>query len=297
MSFTIMYTNGKTFAIQEKEKKEMAFSDDVSGFLFHGCLCLSAVKGMNINMGKDRRNNDMTEEEWRELCEKTEEKVKKAVRKILMIIIVIFLILSVFWVSIVYVRDYKITDVSQSVSPDGKYALVLQAVGEADWPFGPADGRLVLREGEHKIAEADFIVFDDGKTIQEDTWKVTWSEDHVEVILSGEEQTDELVRMYYDGEKEWEQLTEPEMEPEEESGRIAEETSTGADGAAVGSAGGLSGESELPQPYAKYADVLELILAEHVDPNGRSFDTADDRYAFETTGSRSWMWMETADRS
>lgn len=284
MSFTIMYTNGKTFAIQEKEKKEMAFSDDVSGFLFHGCLCLSAVKGMNINMGKDRRNNDMTEEEWRELCEKTEEKVKKAVRKILMIIIVIFLILSVFWVSIVYVRDYKITDVSQSVSPDGKYALVLQAVGEADWPFGPADGRLVLREGEHKISEADFIVFDDGKTIQEDTWKVTWSEDHVEVILSGEEQTDELVRMYYDGEKEWEQLTEPEMEPEEESGRIAEETSTGADGAAVGSAGGLPGESELPQPYAKYADVLELILAEHVDPNGRSFDTADDRYAFENNG-------------
>lgn len=57
-----------------------------------------------------------------------------------------------------------------------------------DFPFGSASGRLVLYEGKSRISKADFELFDDGKSIHSSIWEVTWHEDSVEVILSGDEQ-------------------------------------------------------------------------------------------------------------
>ncbi len=117
-----------------------------------------------------------------------------------------FIIIVVFWGSFVYVTDYKITKVDTSVSPDGTYELVLQAVGEADFPFGSASGRLILYEGKSKISKADFELFNDGGCIRSSTWDVTWLEDCVKVVLSGEEQPDEQIILYFDGRKEAKQL-------------------------------------------------------------------------------------------
>ena len=103
--------------------------------------------------------------------------------------------------------DYKITEVDTSVSPDEAYKLVLQAVGEADWPFGSASGRLILYEGKSRISKADFELFDDGGCIRSSIWEVTWHEDCVKVILSGDEQLDEQIILYFDGRKEVKQLT------------------------------------------------------------------------------------------
>lgn len=133
--------------------------------------------------------------------------MKKIMKVILGVIAVVFIIIVVFWVSIVYVSDYKITTVDISVSPDETYELVLQAVGEADFPFGSASGRLILYEGESKISKADFELFDDGGCIRSSIWEVTWHEDSVEVILSGDEQFDEQIILYFDGRKERKQLT------------------------------------------------------------------------------------------
>ena len=41
-------------------------------------------------------------------------------------------------------------------------------------------------------------------------WKVTWYEDYVEGILSGEEQADEQILLYFNGENERQQLTDEE---------------------------------------------------------------------------------------
>ena len=106
-----------------------------------------------------------------------------------------------------YTVNYKKTTCDTSVSPDGKYELTLQAVGEPDWPFGSASGRLVLMEGKDKISQTDFELHNDGGSITSSCWKVTWYEDYVEVILSGEEQFDEQVILYFDGTKELQQLT------------------------------------------------------------------------------------------
>ena len=122
----------------------------------------------------------------------------------------IFIIIAVFWGSLAYVSNYKITEADTSVSPDGTYELVLQAVGEADFPFGSASGRLVLYEGKSRISKADFELFDDGGCIRSSIWEVTWHEDSVEVILSGDEQFDEQIILYFDGKKERKQVTDKE---------------------------------------------------------------------------------------
>ena len=68
----------------------------------------------------------------------------------------------VFWCCISYTVNYKKTTCDTSVSPDGKYELTLQAVGEPDWPFGSASGRLVLMEGKDKISQTDLELHNDG---------------------------------------------------------------------------------------------------------------------------------------
>ncbi len=136
--------------------------------------------------------------------------MKKIMKFILGFVAVVFIIIVVLWGSFVYVSDYKITNVDTSVSPDETYELVLQAVGEADFPFGSASGRLVLYEGKSRISKADFELFDDGGCIRSGIWEVTWHEDCVIVILSGDEQPDEQIILYFDGKKENKQLTDKE---------------------------------------------------------------------------------------
>lgn len=133
--------------------------------------------------------------------------MRKVMKFVLGFVAAIFIIIAVLWGSFVYVSDYKITEVDSSASPDGTYELVLQAVGEADFPFGAASGRLVLYEGKSRISKADFELRDDGGSIRSSIWEVTWHEDSVEVILSGDEQFDEQIILYFDGEKEIKQLT------------------------------------------------------------------------------------------
>lgn len=146
--------------------------------------------------------------------------MKKTLKFILGFVAVIFIIIAVFWGSFVYVSDYKITKADTSVSPDGIYELVMQAVGEADFSFGSASGRLVLYEGKSRISKADFELRDDGRNIRSSIWEVTWHEDSVEVILSGGEQFDEQIILYFDGRKERKQLTD--KEEYTESGDINE---------------------------------------------------------------------------
>ncbi len=121
---------------------------------------------------------------------------------IVCIMVAILVVIFVFWLCMHYEINYKKTVCDTSVSPDGKYELTLQAVGEPDWPFGPANGRLILKAGEDHISQTDFTLRDDGKKIRSSCWKVTWYDKYVEVILSGEEQSDEQVLLYFNCEVE-----------------------------------------------------------------------------------------------
>lgn len=107
-----------------------------------------------------------------------------------------------------YTAYCKNTSRDTSASPDGKYELMLIEIGEPAWPFGPASGRLVLNEGDTEISQADFSLANDGCSISSNDWTVAWGDDHVEVILSGEEQFDEQILLYFDGSVERQYLRE-----------------------------------------------------------------------------------------
>ena len=125
--------------------------------------------------------------------------MKKRIRIALFVICVVigmnFLLIGCFR----YAVDHRKTIWDTSVSPDGKYELTLIEIGEPVWPFGPASGRLILNEGATKISQTDFELRNDGCSISSNDWAVTWNENYVEVILSGEEQFDERILLYFDG--------------------------------------------------------------------------------------------------
>ncbi len=126
--------------------------------------------------------------------------MKKCLKVILCMIGAIAFIILIFWSCLQYEMNDKRTVCDTEISPDEKYQITLMAVGEPDFPFGSASGRLILKEGKKRIAQTDFELQNDGGSISSDCWEVTWYEDYVEVILSGEEQSDEQVILYFNGE-------------------------------------------------------------------------------------------------
>ncbi len=133
----------------------------------------------------------------------------KKFKKIVIYVLVIFIIpCAMLWGSIKYVRDYKKTICDTSISLDEGYTLTLLAIGEPEWPFGSADGRLILENENEKISTVDFVLRNDGGMINSNCWNVTWYDEFVEVIISGKEQSDLQIILYFNGEVEREQLSE-----------------------------------------------------------------------------------------
>lgn len=125
--------------------------------------------------------------------------MKKTIQIALCVFCAVIIISLLLTVSVHYATNCKKTLRDTSVSPDGKYDLSLVEIGEPAWPFGAASGRLILNAGNAIISQKDFELHNDGCQIGRDNWKVAWNENHVEVILSGEEQFDEQICLYYDG--------------------------------------------------------------------------------------------------
>ena len=137
--------------------------------------------------------------------------MKKYFKVIICFIGLVCAMILILGISFSYITNYKKVTIDTSNSPDGKYELTLQAVGEPGWPFGSASGQLVLKEGKEKVSETDFELRNDGGSISSNCWKVTWYENYVEVILSGEEQFDEQVILYFDGTVDMKQLPNTEV--------------------------------------------------------------------------------------
>jgi len=181
--------------------------------------------------------------------------MKKSMKIVVGVIAAVFIIAAVFWGSIVYMSDYKITTIDTSVSPDGTYELNLQTVGEVDLSSGSATGRLVLNEGKNEIAKAGITLYDDGRSIRSSSWEVIWHEDCVKVILSGEEQLDEQVTLYFDGKKDIKQLTDWERAAEEGDVNEIQEINSQADSVI---------ESERPEQTDESKQISEEISGNQV---------------------------------
>ena len=134
-------------------------------------------------------------------------KIKKpAVRGTLGVMVLINIMIVVLAGSFAYTTKYKIHEVADSTSQDGKYVLLFQQVGDPDWPFGHTHARIVLNGESGTIAKYSFDVANDGGNVHPDSWQVTWRDNCVEVVISGEEQNDNQYVLYFNGEKDSDQL-------------------------------------------------------------------------------------------
>ena len=91
--------------------------------------------------------------------------MKKFMKVMLCIVGGCIALVVVLWLCLDYVSNYQKTTCDTSVSPDGQYELLLQAVGEPDWPFGSASGRLLLKKDGKKIGCRNFELKNDGAPI------------------------------------------------------------------------------------------------------------------------------------
>ena len=75
----------------------------------------------------------------------------------------------------------------------------LQALGSPGWPFGPQDGRIVLKMNGTTVCKKNFTLYNDGKNMNVSNWSAAWDGSGVTVTISGEEQPDETLRLEYGG--------------------------------------------------------------------------------------------------
>ena len=126
-------------------------------------------------------------------------KRKSVLRVIFGIMAAIAFVFACLLGDLIYATRFKINPVDKSTSPDGTYELLLQQVGDPDWPFGYTHARLVLKNGKRAIA-------DDGAKATINSWNVDWKDTSVEVVISGTEQDDVLYVLKFDGSVDRKQL-------------------------------------------------------------------------------------------
>lgn len=111
----------------------------------------------------------------------------------------VLLLLAAVWGGIRYRTRYEVVLLDSSFSPDGEYTLTLASVGEPDWPFGSARGRITLKQNEKQLSRTEIDIADDGCQLGKEHWSIVWQDTHAAVTLRASEQPDEHWRFYFDG--------------------------------------------------------------------------------------------------
>ena len=120
--------------------------------------------------------------------------MKKVLKVILGILLSVIVVIGLLYGAFIYMIEYHVATVDKK-SYNG-YEVVMQSVG-APLFFSSADGRLLLKKNDTIINKTDFVLSDDGGSIRDDVWSVSWYKDHVGVVIRGTEQDDTLYNLYY----------------------------------------------------------------------------------------------------
>ena len=99
----------------------------------------------------------------------------------------ILFLLGAIWAGAFDFLDIR--DIATYQSPDGEYSLVIEQVGAPQWPYGPTEVRLTLRNQKgRKIGRVSANVSNDGTDATErNIVSISWNEDSVTVVLRNQE--------------------------------------------------------------------------------------------------------------
>lgn len=98
-----------------------------------------------------------------------------------------------------YKTDYARKEINTYYSDDKTYKLVIYTIGEPEWPFGSGKCRFVLSKDGKDITNFNFKQSNDGKWATADDFNVSWFDDKVKIIVSGEEQEDITYSLFFNG--------------------------------------------------------------------------------------------------
>ena len=95
--------------------------------------------------------------------------------------------------------DDNLTQIATYSSPDGKYVIVFEQIGNTAWSFGPAKVRLTLKNSVGDlITDVSTTVSNDGANATESNIaSVTWGDDAVKVVLRAVEMPDKEITLEY----------------------------------------------------------------------------------------------------
>jgi len=110
------------------------------------------------------------------------------------VVLMLILLAGVLWRT-----SFAKTEILTSSPKSGDYSLTVYMIGEPDWPFGPTHCRFDLFRNDKRLVKYPFSIRDDGVPAHESNLKITWSTDHVMIIVSGSEQSDAVYVLNFDG--------------------------------------------------------------------------------------------------
>lgn len=113
----------------------------------------------------------------------------------------VVLVFAIFIGLFIFETEYKLTDVGTEASPDGRYEISFQMIGEPAWPFGPTSVKITVcdTKNKRKIKEIKTSISDDGAVLHQSNWSVEWKEKLVLITLKGSEQEDCVYEVDLDG--------------------------------------------------------------------------------------------------
>lgn len=121
--------------------------------------------------------------------------MKKRARYIVKVTMIFVILSSLIFI---YSIRSKNTNVIQFVDPITKYNISIKAIGEPKWPFGESKVKVTLfNNKKDTIKKIITSINNDGIMIRKDNVHVTWHDDYVEVILSGNEQDNKSYKINY----------------------------------------------------------------------------------------------------
>lgn len=87
----------------------------------------------------------------------------------------------------IYKAEYQPHEIAVYVSDDQAHRLVVEQLGDPEFPFGDTKCRVMLTDGDRKINAAEVLVANDGTDARPDNFTVSWGGNYVSVVARGDE--------------------------------------------------------------------------------------------------------------
>ncbi len=81
--------------------------------------------------------------------------------------------------------DFPATEILRETSSDDAYEVVVEQLGEPEWPFGPVTARITVRNQKNgkRIARFKEEVMNDGAPLYPSQFTVNWQADRVLIFI------------------------------------------------------------------------------------------------------------------